>query len=165
MLESRPRRIDGNITSVFHLFVDAAHEPTWPGLGGVLINERGNPMGYFSEEITGPTLDEFKAKSENPIFEMECFAIYCGVILWSRLIQGCNVVVYTDNQGTLSCMIKGHSENQLGNVIVNAAHRTSDECSLQPLVRESQYRIQHRRRSLPWGDRQQSRTPPVPEPL
>ena len=129
MLESRPRRIDGNITSVFHLFVDAAHETTWSGLGGVLINERGNPVGYFSEEITGSTLGEFKAKSENPIFEMECFAIYCGVILWSRLIQGCNVVVYTDNQGTLSCMIKGHSENQLGNVIVNAVHRASDECS------------------------------------
>ena len=56
-------------------------------------------------------------------------AIYCGVILWSRLIQGCNVVVYRDNQGTLSCVIKGYSENQLGNVIVNAAHRASDECS------------------------------------
>ena len=121
MLESRPRRIDGNITSVFHLFVDAAHETTWSGLGGVPINERGNAVGYFSEEITGSTLGEFKAKSENPIFEMECFAIYCGVILWSRLIQGCNVVVYTDNQGTLSCMIKGYFENQLGNVIVNAA--------------------------------------------
>ena len=33
MLESHPRRIDGNITSVFHLFVDAAHEPKWSGLG------------------------------------------------------------------------------------------------------------------------------------
>ena len=129
MLESHPRRVDGNITSVFHLFVDGAHVPKWSGLGGVLINEQGNPVGFFSEEISGSTLDEFRAKSENPIFEMECFAIYCGVILWRRLIQGCNIVVNTHNQGTLSCMIKGHSDNQLGNVIVNATHRTNDECS------------------------------------
>ena len=130
MLESQPRhRPQGNITSVFHFFVDAAHEPERSGLGGVLINEQGNPVGFFSEWITGSTLDEFEAKSGNPIFEMECFEIYCGITLWKRFIQRCNIVVFTDNQGTLSCVIKGHSDNQLGNMIVNATHRLGEECS------------------------------------
>ena len=35
-------------------------------------------------------------------------------------------MVFTDNPGILSCMIKG---NRLGHMIVNAAHRLGDECS------------------------------------
>ena len=54
MLESHPRRIDGNITSVFHLFVDAAHVPKWSGLGGVLINEHGNPVGFSAKRLRVP---------------------------------------------------------------------------------------------------------------
>ena len=60
----------------WHLYVDTSNDDSKSGIGGILIAETGAFIGHFSEYLDEPTLADLNTSgSENPIFELECFAI------------------------------------------------------------------------------------------
>ena len=63
--------------------------------------------------------------SGNPIFEYESLAILVALDAWAPLIHGTNLVIFTDNEGALACMITGTSENKFGARCAQLAH---EEC-------------------------------------
>ena len=105
----------------WHLYVDASNDGIKPGIRGILVSENGSFIGHFSDFLEDEVLKILNPRlSENPIFEFECFAKWCGLETWSRLFKGCNVIVFTDNEGALNCMIHGTSKNDVGGRIVLA---------------------------------------------
>ena len=137
VLTSPPRLISNNLTCTWHLYVDASHEPTTAnpgevaGIGGILYNQFANPTGHFSEWISKDDVARIgREGSENPIFELECYAILAELLTWKPIIQGCSVIVFTDNDAALMSMIRGVSKNGAGARIVNAVHSLVDLCNI-----------------------------------
>ena len=74
--------------------MDASHEPTTAnpgevaGIGGILYNQLANPTGHFSEWINKDDVARIgREGSENPIFELECYAILAGLLTWKPIVQ------------------------------------------------------------------------------
>ncbi|CAE7418408.1 unnamed protein product, partial [Symbiodinium sp. CCMP2456] len=130
MSKGRPRRVSTALHETMHIFVDACHEPgsTEPaGLGGILLDSSGRYREYYSEMLDESALAAINVRmSGNPIFELECLAILCALHLWHSYLSGKHLVVYTDNNGALGSMIKGHSENLEGDAIVRLVHTILD---------------------------------------
>eukprot|EP00439_Symbiodinium_sp_Y106_P070600 s945_g12.t1 len=117
----------------WHLYVDASNDDSKSGIGGILIAETGSYIGHFSEYLDETTLADLNTSgSENPIFELECFAIWCGICSWARLFRHCHLIIFTDNDGALHSMINGRSENDSGGRIVSATHNLLDEHFVHP---------------------------------
>ncbi|CAE7493821.1 unnamed protein product [Symbiodinium natans] len=127
---SPPRVICANILTTMHLYVDASCEGDNVGLGGVLVNEVGSKMGFFSERASEHVRRRMNPESGNPIFEYECLAILVGLRLWAPLIRSTNLVVFTDNEGALACMVAGISSNKYGEAIAQHVHVLCDELGL-----------------------------------
>ena len=126
-----PRRVSASIVDTLHLYVDAAFEPdnrSYPGgLGGVLVEVGLGPIAYFSLQLSaGEVHRVHKSKSQNPIFELECLAILGGLHTWRDDLAAKHVVVFTDNNGALSALIKGGSKNEAGFNILTACNRVLD---------------------------------------
>jgi len=101
--------------------------PEPAGLGGILLDSSGRYREYYSEMLDESALAAINVrKSGNPIFELECLAILCALHLWHSHLSGKHLVVYTDNNGALGSMIKGHSENLEGDAIVRLVHTILD---------------------------------------
>ena len=64
--------------------------------------------------------------SKNPIFECECLAALMCFHVWGGACFAIAIVVFSDNEGTRACMIKGASDNSVGMRIVDATHDTID---------------------------------------
>ena len=115
------------------LHVDASNDDDRAGIGGVLISENSSFVGHFSDFLETEVSNVLNPHlSENPIFEEECFAIWCGIETWSKLFRGCNLIVLTDSEGALNCMIHGTSKNDVGGCVVLATHNLCDEAHAYP---------------------------------
>ena len=89
-------------------------------------------MGYFSEWATAELRQLVGPNSKNPIFECECLAVLMCFRVWGGLLRSCNVVVFSDNEGTRACMIKRASDNSVGMRIVDATHDAIDSACCVP---------------------------------
>ena len=128
-----PRLVCDRACYTWHLYVDASNDDNRSGVGGILVSENGSFVGHFSEYLEDEALRILNPHlSENPIFEFECFAIWCGLEVWSKLFKGCNLIVFTDNEGALNCMIHGASKNEVGGRIVLATHEFCDVAHIYP---------------------------------
>ena len=105
------------------MFFDTSHEPgnqLPAGVGDILFGSNGRELSYFSELIDQDSLDRInKDASVNPIFELECFAILMALKLWHTRLCGCHAIIFTDHNGALGSMLKGHAENTVGSTIVH----------------------------------------------
>jgi hypothetical protein len=113
VVKGEPRTVDSGIGKVFHLYTDACYENGQGGLGGVLYNELGEMLSYFSAHVT-----EAQAARLNPlgkdtiIFELEALAALTGttLLLHSAAISPADrIVVFLDNDGVLGRIISGRS--------------------------------------------------------
>ena len=128
-----PRLVCDRACYTWHLYVDASNDDNRSGVGGILVSENGSFIGHFSEFLEDEALRILNPHlSENPIFEFECFAIWCGLEVWSKLFKGCNLIAFTDNEGALNCMIHGASKNEVGGRIVLATHELCDVAHIYP---------------------------------
>ena len=97
----------------WHLYVDASNVDDRAGIGGVLISENGSFIGHFSDFLEAEILNVLNPHLRTP-FSSLSFAIWCGIETWSKLFRGRNLIVFTDNEGALNCMIHGTSKNDVG---------------------------------------------------
>ena len=99
---SLPRMVLAHRQEPLYMFTDASYEPssaTWPcGIGGVLFNAEGKPIGAFSSPVSCSLERQLGEDSKRTIiFEAELTAILCGLILWAEQLSHSPVVVYVDN--------------------------------------------------------------------
>ncbi|CAE7266740.1 unnamed protein product [Symbiodinium sp. CCMP2456] len=130
---SPPRCITDQSSFTWHLYVDASNDDEKGGIGGILLSENGSYIGHFSEYLDEATKDILNTSaSENPIFELECLAIWCGIWTWARLFQNTQVIIFADNEGALYSMVNHRSTNDAGSRIVLATHNLVDEHFINP---------------------------------
>ena len=117
------RAVAGHLEETLLVFFDASHEPgnqLPAGFGDILFGSNGRELSYFSELIDQDSLDRInKDASVNPIFELECFAILMALKPWHTRLCGCHAIIFSDNNGALGSMLKGHAENTVGSTIVH----------------------------------------------
>ena len=126
-LDGPPRSLNANILHLWHIYVDASCDDNKVGLGGVLISEQGSKVAYFSQWAEDELRTIVAPTSKNPIFEFECLAVLLAIKTWSGLIGGCNLVIFSDNEGTKACLVKGSSDNEVGMAIVDNVHKSMDD--------------------------------------
>ena len=74
-----PRTVDAAQGEVFHLYTDACYEESAGGLGGVLFDQYGRMLSFFSCEIKAEQAAALNPLSKKTIiFELESLAVYVG---------------------------------------------------------------------------------------
>ncbi|CAL1161582.1 unnamed protein product [Cladocopium goreaui] len=98
--QNRPRLVDTNFFEWVHLYVDASYDPgNHSGVGGMLLDQSGNCLCFFSEPVPSNLVDKIKAEDQKTIiFELEGLAVAIGIALFSNFLLGKRLIVFTDNQ-------------------------------------------------------------------
>ena len=134
--ENLPRPVDTNFVDWVHVYVDAAYEPGgFSGLGGLVLDSEGNCLDFFSEVVDSKLISAIKrADQETLIFELEGLAIAVALKVFSKHIKGRRVVVFTDNKGAQSSLIKCKSDNNQMHLIVRHICSTEERLGLTTWV-------------------------------
>ena len=77
-MSSRQVSINRDINETWIIFTDGAFEPTNAqpaSIGGILVNPSGKVVSFFGAYLPQPLLEEFLAKSNHPIYELEIFPL------------------------------------------------------------------------------------------
>ena len=109
---------------------DASFEKEGAELGGILYNSQAQPLKWFAEWIDPCDLVPFGSEiKDGLIFELEVFASVQGAI---DLLQGrshVDVVLFTDNQAALACLINGRAEG-VAACILQKLVNLEEECDI-----------------------------------
>ena len=82
VVKGGPRTVDSGVGKVFHLYTDACYENGQGGLGGVLYNELGEMLSYFSAPVTKAQATQLNPlEKDTIIFELETLAALIGTTL------------------------------------------------------------------------------------
>ena len=119
LLVRGPPRLVSRVTGKpLYLFTDAAYEgkpgSERCGMGGVLFDSCGQPLKFFSLELTPAqrvALGEGRASSI--IFEAELCAAILAMVLWQADLCGRPVVFYVDNNSSRDVLISGVARNKV----------------------------------------------------
>ena len=87
IVNGRPIEITKAVGRTVYIFTDCAFEPTsdTPGtLGGILYNERGEPINFFSEVVPDSLMEAYLQTSRNPIYLSELLAVFVAIRLWGE---------------------------------------------------------------------------------
>ena len=110
LVSSRQVSINRDINETWIIFTDGAFEPTNAqpaSIGGILVNPSGKVVSFFGAYLPQPLLEEFLAKSNHPIYELEIFPLLvCCHKIWSTHIVGKLVVHYLDNDAARSAFVR-----------------------------------------------------------
>ena len=75
------------VSKTWTVFTDGAYEPDGKvkaSIGGVLVNENGLVVECFGLETGDSLREEFLAKSQHPIYELEIFPVLVALRTWQR---------------------------------------------------------------------------------
>lgn len=132
----RPRVVDANPGRVFHLYTDACYENLCGGVGGVLFDESGTMLSYFSAQISQNQVMRLNPlRKDTIIFELEALAAWLRGYFLLQSAAVCpndRVVVFLDNDGVLGRIISCKSGLGLDGLIINGILEW--EYSLRALV-------------------------------
>eukprot|EP00435_Cladocopium_sp_Y103_P025259 s2284_g6.t1 len=116
-----PRRVLSEVGRVFHLYTDACFEDGSAGIGGVLIDDHGNVLSFFSEQISSEVVALLNPlRKRGLIFELEALAVMVGAtqLLNPIVLRPCDrVVVFIDNEAVLARVVTGRGNLQLDQTI------------------------------------------------
>ena len=115
-----------------YLFTDGSYEPESDiraGVGGLVLDEAGNPIRFFSDCICDEDLGVLLRESAHPIYEVELFAVMLALASWEDLLFDSYTVVFVDNEAAQSALIAGRSGTGCGRRILQrileSEHRTA----------------------------------------
>ena len=112
---NQPRQVDVNFFDWVHLYGDASFEPSGhSGVGGVLYDSVGSCLACFNENVSGELLKSLsRPEQKTAMFELEGLAVVAAFKGFSNVMRGKGLVVFTDNQGVQSSLVKCKSQNEV----------------------------------------------------
>ena len=106
-----PRQVSAGLREKFTIFTDASFKSEGAGLGGILYGASTKPLKWFSEWLEPCDLLHFGSDvKEGLIYELEVFAAVQGALDLLAGKSNIDVVLFTDNEAALSCLISGRAE-------------------------------------------------------
>ncbi|CAE7426050.1 unnamed protein product [Symbiodinium sp. CCMP2456] len=128
--DPKPLEIRQTTGREMFVFTDGSYEPNGDvkaGIGGVLYDDTGTPLAFFSSDVSASDLSILEDQSDHPIYEVELYAAVVAFELWGHLIQDSFTVFFLDNEAAQSALIAGKSGTSNGRVLVqrflDAEHR------------------------------------------
>ena len=127
-----PRMVDTQTNEVYFMFTDACFdsETKSGGIGGVLIGPTGSVVSWFSSVVDHHLCNSFMDENqEQAIGELEAFAVYVGLKLWSKTLSSRHVVCFVDNEGARYLILRGYSGNKtLDRIVHGVSLIEEDHC-------------------------------------
>ena len=113
-----PRRVIADHGRTFHLYTDACLENGVGGVGGVLLDQYGKVLSFFSQVVTEQqvTLLNPRPNEETIIFELEALAVLVGcttLLPTEGILTNDRIVLFIDNNSVLSRLISGKCGSEL----------------------------------------------------
>ena len=112
-----PRRIISDHGRTFHLYTDACLENGVGGIGGVLLDQCGKVLSFFSQVVSEHQVALLNPKhKETIIFELEALAVLVGcttLLPAEGILPNDRIVVFIDNNSVLSRLISGRCGSEL----------------------------------------------------
>ncbi|CAE7029174.1 unnamed protein product [Symbiodinium sp. CCMP2456] len=128
--DPKPLEIRQTTGREMFVFTDGSYEPDGDikaGIGGVLYDDTGTPLSFFSSDMVDSDLLTLEDQSDHPIYEVELYAAVVAFELWGHLIQDSFTVFFLDNEAAQSALIAGKSGTSNGRALVqrflDAEHR------------------------------------------
>ena len=92
----------------------------------------GKVVSFFGAYLPQPLLEEFLAKSNHPIYELEILPLLVAVKIWSTNIVGKLVVHYLDNDAARSAYFRAHASIDLGAALIAEYVEFEYKCRFSP---------------------------------
>ena len=121
LAKDEPVLVAEAISKTWMVFTDGAYEPDGKvkaSIGGVLVNETGLVIECFGLEIEDSLREEFLAKSQHPIYELEIFPVLVALRTWKKQLSNSQVVFYLDHDAARSALIRADGSTELSQVIL-----------------------------------------------
>ena len=118
-LHASPTTLGPKSLATYLVFSDGSLEGDEASIGGVLYDQQGNPLSFFSERICLDLVRSLKDNSAHPIFEIELIGIWASLKIWGGRVRDSFSVIYTDNEAAKGALIKGSSSTLQGNSLVD----------------------------------------------
>ena len=130
-----PRQVLADMGRVLHLYTDACFENGTGGLGGVLVDQHGTILSFFSSVVDTKQVSMLNPlKKETIIFELEALAVLVGTtcLLPSEGVRSNDrIVIFVDNGAVLSRLVSGKGgeiDNRIFQSVLNWEHDTGSVC-------------------------------------
>ena len=82
------------------------------------MNENGLVVECFGLEIEDSLREDFLARSQHPIYELEIFPVLVAFRTWKRHLSNSQVIFYLDNDAARSALIRTDGSTELSQVIM-----------------------------------------------
>ena len=112
-----------------HIYTDASFDKGQDagGIGCVTIDPATGHREFIAFAVSRKQVDTLCfEKRDQPIFELETFAIYVALRSWTNRLQKRPIIVFTDNDGALGACISCRSENITGWHLVSCICRLEE---------------------------------------
>ena len=137
MLENgSPRKVTvSKRTEPWFVFMDASHELSpagvSAGIGGVLINSSEVLCSYFSCAVIREVLMHVQRQLRKTlIFELEFFAVFCALSMWTDIVSPF-AVVFIDNNGVKDALVRCGTSSVNASPILKACLTLEDDRGLR----------------------------------
>ena len=130
-----PLRINVASGRTFFLFTDGSYEPSSDvaaGIGGILYDDAGMPVSFFSGSVHPDDLDAMLETSSHPIYEIELYAVLVAFQCWGHLLKDSFTVAYIDNSAAQAALVAGSSGTDLGSRIVELIGEAESKVLCRP---------------------------------
>ena len=99
-----------SLSDAWSAYTDASFEMEdgkgFAGFGGALAGPKGNPVRYFSLELTGREVDKLKPTGKKTIiYECEFSAVSVAFDTWAETLRGKQVVFFIDENAVRDSLI------------------------------------------------------------
>ena len=87
VLSAAPTKVMAANLQTWYIFSDGAceGEDTKLGsIGAVLVNDAGQAVSFFSEQVPKQWMDIFLAESKHPVFELELLPVTVALHVWEK---------------------------------------------------------------------------------
>jgi ribonuclease HI len=128
-----PRKIVGSSCDHVHIYVDASFDDgSYSGIGGVIYDNAGKPLSFFSEELSQDFLDVVRCDGQVTVIqELEMLALLVAVCLWCPEFKNYRVVAFTDSESVRGAFLKTWSNNLQNSHLLAHVFQVEEECLCQ----------------------------------
>ena len=134
VLSAAPTKVMAANLQTWYIFSDGAceGEDTKLGsIGAVLVNDAGQAVSFFSEQVPKQWMDIFLAESKHPVFELELLPVTVALHVWEKELQYCQGVFYLDNEAAKGALIAGATPSGNGSWLVRSFTVREMQCQLK----------------------------------
>ena len=135
LAKDEPVLVHEAISKTWMVFTDGAYEPDGTvkaSIGGVLVDENGLVVECFGLEIDDSLREEFLAKSQHPIYELEIFPVLVALRTWKKQLSNSQVVFYLDNDAARSALIRADGSTELSQVLIAELVKLEKDTGILP---------------------------------